>query len=293
MPCYHPISGYITKGTTKSFSIHQPRNGKPFFAQTIPCNQCIGCRLERSRQWAMRCMHESQLHKQSCFITLTYNQDNVPTDGSLNKRHFQLFIKRLRKNLKGRKIRYYHCGEYGESFGRPHYHACLFGYDPEDKQLIKNTNGIRLYSSPELETLWGLGFVTIGEVTFESAAYVARYITKKITGNQAENHYQGRNPEYTTMSRRPGIGKKWFDQYQTDIYPKDFITVREQKVKPPKYYDQLNNEKNPHQQISVKENRRLKGKTQALDNTPERLQVKEQHKTITLTQLKRSYENGT
>lgn len=293
MPCYHPISGYITKGTTKSFSIHQPRTGLPFFAQTIPCNQCIGCRLERSRQWAMRCMHESQLHKESCFVTLTYNNENLPRSGSLDKRDFQLFIKRLRASLKKKRIRYYHCGEYGETLGRPHYHACIFGYNPEDLQLIKENSGVRLYHSSSLEKLWGLGYVTVGNVTFESAAYVARYITKKITGAKAESHYQGRTPEYTTMSRRPGIGKPWLEQYQNDIYPKDFVTIREKKVKPPKYYDKLYEHRDPQGYLSIKVRRKLSGIEQVLDNTPERLQVKEAVTKINLTKLARSYEHGT
>lgn len=293
MPCYHPIDGYVTKGITKSFTIHKPRTGKPFFAQTINCGQCIGCRLERSRQWAMRCMHESQLHKESSFITLTYNPEHVPTDGSLNKRHFQLFIKKLRFSLKGRKIRYFHCGEYGETFGRPHYHACIFGYRPKDLECIKETAGIRLYSSQSLSSIWGMGFVTIGDVTFESAAYCARYITKKITGQKAKNHYQGRSPEYTTMSRRPGIGKPWFENYHKDVYPKDFVTIREKKVKPPKYYDTLKEHLDPQGYLSIKIRRRLKGKELALDNTPERLEVKERYTQINLTKLARSYENGT
>lgn len=238
-------------------------------------------------------MHESQLHRESCFITLTYNNENLPADGNLNKRDFQLFIKKLRFSLKNKRIRYYHCGEYGESLGRPHYHACLFGYNPKDLQLIKETGGIRLYISPSLEKLWGLGYVTVGQVTFESAAYVARYITKKITGTQAENHYQGRTPEYTTMSRRPGIGKPWLEQYQNDIYPKDFVTIREKKVKPPKYYDKLYEHRDPQGYLSIKIRRKLTGISQAIDNTPERLQVKEAITQINLNKLNRSYEHGT
>lgn len=294
MPCYSPLKGYWAKTRNESgkrsivFTAREGFIDKPV---DIPCGQCIGCRLERSRQWAMRCMHESQLHTQSCFITLTYNPENLPRDGSLSKRHFQLFIKKLRHHLKGRKIRYFHCGEYGESLGRPHYHACLFGYDPSDKELLTENQGIRLYSSPSLEKIWGKGFVTIGDVTFESAAYVARYITKKITGDKAESHYQGRQPEYVTMSRRPGIGKKWFEKYQTDVYPKDFITVREKKVKAPKYYDKLYEHIDPSAFEQIKIERKRKCKENELDNTPERLHVKETVKKLNLKQLKRSYEN--
>ena len=296
MPCYRPLKGYRSREKNESGKRSIVFNGRLGFVDMpvdIPCGQCIGCRLERSRQWAMRCMHESQLYERSCFITLTYDPEHVPRDGSLNKRHFQLFIKRLRKVLKGKKIRYFHCGEYGETLGRPHYHACLFNYDPEDKKLFSIAGGTRLYISELLTKVWGNGFVTVGEVTFESAAYVARYITKKITGDKAEEHYKGRLPEYTTMSRRPGIGKEWFEKYTNDVYPKDFIMVREQKVQAPKYYDKLYEHSNPSEFALIKGRRKRTAKENALDNTPERLDVKERHKTLTINQLKRRYEDGT
>lgn len=296
MPCYSPLKGYWAREKNESGKrsiVFNARSGFVDKPVDIPCGQCIGCRLERSRQWAMRCTHEAQLHEKSCFITLTYAPEHVPRDGSLNKRHFQLFIKRLRKTLKGRKIRYFHCGEYGETLGRPHYHACIFNYDPEDKILFRESHGTRLYLSESLTRIWGQGFVTVGDVTFESAAYVARYVTKKITGPKAEAHYQGREPEYVTMSRRPGIGKPWFEKYQKDVYPKDFVTVREKKVKAPKYYDKLYEHVDPIGFAEIKTKRLVKSKERALDNTPERLDVKERHTKLTLKQLKRSYENGT
>ena len=100
-------------------------------------------------------------------------------------------------------VRFFHCGEYGELLYRPHYHACLFGFDFSDKVLWSTRGGVRLYRSKILEKLWTFGFSTIGDVTFESAAYVARYCTKKITGDKADEHYNGRSPEYVTMSRPP------------------------------------------------------------------------------------------
>lgn len=142
-----------------------------------------------------------------------------------------------------------------------------------------------------MSDIWGKGFVTIGDVTFESAAYVARYVTKKITGDKAQAHYQGRNPEYVTMSRRPGIGKPWFEKYKTDVYPKDFVTVREKKMKPPKYYQKLYEHTDPSEFDKIKMKRKKKAKENALDNTPERLHVKETVKKLNLKQLKRSYEN--
>jgi hypothetical protein len=220
MPCYKPLEAWYSKDVNPS-----GRRGIVFNPSlalqrddpiNISCGQCIGCRLERSRQWAIRCMHEASLHEENSFITLTFSPEHlVARDNpwSLDVRDWQLFMKRLRKRT-GKKIRFYHCGEYGELHKRPHYHACLFGYDFPDKRLWRVVNGQRLYTSYFLQELWPYGFSTIGTVTFESAAYVARYIMKKVSGKNADDYYQwfddetgeifDRHPEYTTMSRRPG-----------------------------------------------------------------------------------------
>ena len=162
------------------------------------------------------------------------------------KRDFQLFMKKLRKKMGKKKIRFYHCGEYGPKLGRAHYHACLFGIDFEDKkfwkyskpnQAISITSKFKLYRSPTLEKLWPHGWSSIGALTFETAAYTARYILKKQLGKTALEHYNAidkntgeikeeKLPEYTTMSRRPGIGNSWYEKYKTDIYPKDYVTMR-------------------------------------------------------------------
>lgn len=206
----------------------------------LPCGQCMACRLNKSRDWATRCVLESQMHEDNCFITLTYDDAHLPKDYGLQKKDFTNFIKRLRKNT-GAKIRYYAAGEYGDLYSRPHYHACLFGWKPDDLVLYSVRNGVNLYLSDTLLKAWQYqGYVTVGDVTFESAAYVARYVTKKITGDRAEEHYCGRQPEYTVMSRRPGIGAKFFERYSTDIYGKDFLVIRDQiKCKPPRYFDRI------------------------------------------------------
>lgn len=157
-------------------------------------------------------------------------------------------MKRLRKHFYGNqkgKVRYFHCGEYGDQLGRPHHHACLFNIDFPDKELWKTREGVRLYTSKTLEKLWPYGHSTIGEVTFESAAYVARYVVKKITGEPAAAHYNGRLPEYCTMSRRPGIGRNWLEKFHDDVYPKDFIVIRGKKSKVPKYYNKCYELTNP------------------------------------------------
>lgn len=298
LPCYHPITA--TKSLKKkangrhsiSFSTG---DGQPV---QLPCGQCVGCRLERSRTWAIRCLHESSLYQNNSFVTLTYDNKNLPHDHGLHKPDFQNFMKRLRKHFPQR-IRFYHCGEYGEKLGRPHYHALLFNCDFPDKKLIKQgeIEEHNLYESPTLNRLWGLGLTSIGQVTFESAAYVARYCMKKVTGEQAEHHYTVVDPstgevhqrlaEYTTMSRRPGIGKLWYDRYKKDCFPSDFITVKGIKMKPPKFYlDHLEKE-NPDLVEHIK-NKRVISAIDSPDNSTERLVVREKVKQAQLSQIKRS-----
>lgn len=279
MPCYYPLDAW--RSTKKNPSgkygiVFVKDQGEPGSEMLVPCGQCIGCRLERSRQWAMRCVHESSLYEENCFLTLTYNDENLPPNSSLLHEDFQLFMKRLRKKY-GAGIRYYMCGEYGEEqdeelykispIGRPHFHACIFNHDFPDKMLWKTINDIKLYTSEDLDGLWNKGYATIGDVTFESAAYVARYIMKKRTGKQSDEHYnRGINyetgeikliePEYTQMSRRPGIAKKWWDEFNQDTF-KDFVTVRGIKMKPPKYYDRCLEAQQPERMLAIKEKRAL------------------------------------
>lgn len=263
---------------------------------TLPCGQCIGCRLERSRQWAMRCVHEASLYERNCFLTLTYDDQHIPPGGSLNKKDFQDFMKRLRKAV-GSGVRYFHCGEYGEKLGRPHYHACLFNYDFPDKKLWKKSEGGDLYVSDMLTELWGSGYCILGAVTFDSAAYVARYITKKITGASAESHYQGKLPEYTTMSRggrkrgQGGIGLGWYQKFKTDCYPSDSVIMRGKEMRPPKYYDNKYELDFPKEFFKVKVQRSSSVREPWDDeNSPARQMVKEQVQTLNLKQLNRSYE---
>lgn len=249
MPCYSPLQAWRGKKLPSGkreivWKRAQRADSLVDSELKLPCGQCIGCRLERSRQWAIRCVHESQLHERNCFVTLTYDQTHLPPGGSVSVREFQLFMKRLRK-VAGPGVRYFHCGEYGEELARPHYHACLFNFDFDDKTLWSVRNGVRLYRSKLLESLWPFGFSTVGDVTFESAAYVARYVMKKVTGEPKEAHYKGLNPEYVSMSRGSkkigtgGIGKGWYDKFKLDVYPGDFVVLRSMKLRPPKFYDSL------------------------------------------------------
>jgi hypothetical protein len=242
----------------------------------LPCGQCKGCRYDRSKSWAIRCVHEAQLHKENCFLTLTYRPEDLPEDQSLNKRHFQLFMKKLRKHFSDKKIRFYHCGEYGSKLGRPHYHAIIFGLDFADKRLhkIDKQTGEKLYTSATLSKIWDYGFASIGTVTFNSAAYVARYIVDKINGDLAEFHYSGRLPEYSTMSLKPGIAAGWFEKFSTDVFPHDRVIIKGREMRPPKYYDTLYERIHADAYLKIKRKRIDNAREHADDNTPERLAVR-------------------
>jgi hypothetical protein len=297
MPCYYPLKAYQCLDGHIVF--YESKRHDTVKTLSLPCGQCIGCRLERSRQWAIRCMHEAQMHTQNCFITLTYNDNHLPSDKSLHYRDFQLFIKRLRKRYPGRKIRYYMAGEYGENFGRPHFHACIFGHDFHDKKLWQRTAaGSMLYRSAKLEALWPFGYSSIGDVNFESAAYTARYIMKKVTGKQQDQHYteidqetgeiKKRTPEFNKMSLKPGIGCDFYKKYTSDIYPQDYVILRGKKVKPPKYYDKQYKIDQPYEYDELLYMREKNAKLNSEDNTPERLSVKESVTMAKLQKLKRN-----
>lgn len=300
MACYNPLKAYYDYDVLTL-------NGKPLirFGETsdesrrltLPCGQCIGCRLDRSRQWAVRCMHEAKFHPVNSFITLTYNDSFLPPDGSLHKEHFQKFMKRLRFRHSDIKIRFFHCGEYGDQLGRPHYHAIIFGYDFPDKKCFKiymnrTTGETKYYISKELEELWPYGYNIIGDVTFESCAYVSRYILKKVNGDSADEHYQGRQSEYVTMSRRPGIGYDFYVKYLTDMFPNDIIIdTRGRKSKPPRYYMNLLQDEFPLVYDMVKENRKEVAH-QLNDDDFLRLVQREEAKLLQIERLVRPYEGG-
>jgi len=289
MPCYTPLKAYRAPGGGIAFDSKRGYQDRPL---NLPCGQCIGCRWERSRQWALRCVHESQLHRKNAFITLTYDQEHLPEDLGLDVRDWQKFAKRLRKR-KGR-FRFFHCGEYGSENLRPHYHALLFGMDFDDRYPVEKKNGKTIYSSNELESVWGLGNVTVGDVSYESAAYVARYVIKKVTGDLAEEHYRRIDgetgevwkvrPEYTTMSRRPGIGARWLEKFKGDVFPSDEVVHGGRKFRPPRFYDS----KLPDAELSeLKRKRRRAVGVHADDLTPERLSVREKVAAARLSGMER------
>lgn len=275
MPCYTPLSAYRSKeftSTGKRGITFDRNSALSSEVLRLPCGQCIGCRLERSRQWAIRCMHEKRMHEYAYFITFTYSPDCLPQDMSLRKPDMQLFWKRLRK--KYGRFRYYMCGEYGETNGRPHYHAIVYGITFPDMVFYKKSrDGSSLYVSERLDETWKLGMCVIGDVTFESAAYVARYIVDKRFGPTADEHYSfvdadgvihARLPEYTDMSK--GIGKAWFEKYGAEAYQHDSVIMNGREIRPPRYYDKLQEVIDPARiEVLKRKRRRLALRLQKAD----------------------------
>ena len=289
--CYKPLKAWRDDEYNITFK-ETEGNGSNI---ELPCGQCMGCRLERSRQWAVRCVHEAKQHKENCFITLTYDPENLPEDESLKKRHLQLFWKRLRKRLAHKKIKYFACGEYGEHGGRPHYHAIIFGHDfrikhnSNDVDIISKSDYGTLFSSTSLDKIWQKGITSVGEANFETAAYVARYCTKKVNGSLAEEHYNGKTPEFATMSRgnrlakNNSIGHAWIENFYTDVYPSNEVIHQGRRMKVPAYYDKWLEKNNPELYEKVKIDRE-NSMVNKKEETKDRLYVK--HKVALLRNKK-------
>ena len=304
----------------------------------VACGQCLGCRIDRSRRWAMRCVHEASLYDSTngnSFVTLTYRDRiacdqeqlnrgfHIPDDWSLSvpwwdeqgrqrSSHFQAFMKRLRKVVP-QKVKFYQCGEYGKickhgvdleesscafcNLGRPHHHALLFNLSFPDLEAYSVQNGTTRYTSRILEGLWPYGFVDVGQVTMESAGYVARYCMKKITGDLAEEHYRSIDmdgevhelaPEYSSMSN--GIGKAWLAKYRDDVYPSDEVPVPGTGVLRgvPRYYDEILRCENEDLYEEVKAKREQGRMDSADEYTPERLMDRYKVKKAQLAHLRKT-----
>ena len=309
MTCYYPLSGWRSKkinpATGKRGVVFRRDDGYEDMPITIACGRCIGCRLDKSREWAIRCVHEAKQYEANSFITLTYKPEKLPEFGSLEKRDFQLFMKRLRKSEQrkpGNEIKYFMCGEYGSRTNRPHYHACFFNYRPTDLVLYKVKDGIPLYLSETLASHWQQGFVTVGNVTFESAAYIARYTTKKLNGEEEEKigkdgfrPYERLDPETGEVRRvtkeysaaSNGIGRAHAKKYKEQHLNNDGVHTgkgRFQKI--PKYYDNIYEHDDPDRMARIKVKRREKAEA-SKDNTTDRLRARETVKRAQIKSLKR------
>lgn len=293
MSCYHPIPGYqhktmrnpetgklITK-ISASFIPSDPDNWNEIM---VPCGQCVGCRLDYSREWAARILMECKEYKNNWFLTITYDPEHVPFGHTINKetgelienmtlvpKDLQDFLKRLRRSweydYRHKGIRFFACGEYGEKYGRPHYHLCVMNLPIPDEELefmFTNHEGDQIFNCEKIRKIWGKGLISVGQVTFNSAAYVARYIMKKQKGPDADWYYQsqGKAKEFTRMSLKPGIGAKYYETNKERIYQYDNITLPKGRssitVKPPAYFDKLYDLDEPENLTRIKQARREK-----------------------------------
>lgn len=294
MPCFRPWS-------------HKPYADRP--SVTLACGQCRGCRSDRARAWGVRIAHEASLHAENAFLTLTYSDQHYPDDGSVDVRPLQLFMKRFRTahpELK-RKLRFFAVGEYGERNWRAHFHCIVFGYGFPDRKLWKvEGSGHPQFLSAELTELWPHGLASLGNVSYQTGAYVAGYSLKKINGERAASHYQRPHPitgeivqlrpEFVTMSRRPGVGSVWFDRFAGDAFPSDFLIVDGKRVAVPPYYLRKlkASETSPnllkHQSFQIKNARVGRAAKHADNNTPERLAVREEVAELRAKLLRRELE---
>lgn len=289
MSCYRPVGAYRS---ARGVSFHRTSaDGKPVRPDVwIPCGMCIGCRAKRASDWSLRCMHEATLRESNCFVTLTYGPGNLPPGSSLCHRDFQLFMKRLRKHF-GFAVRYFMCGEYGPLHARPHYHSCLFGVDfRSDRQLSGvSASGYDMFESATLDSLWTHGRCTVQDLTRETSGYCARYVMKKLLGEaardpgarrarewtDAEGEVHERAVEYARMSLKPGIGYDWYSRFGSDVYPHDYVIADGRKERPPKYYDKLLKRTDRFVLEDIKEVREGTARLAHVDNTDERLRVRE------------------
>lgn len=307
MTCFSPGQGYASKELTvlgKRKTTTSIRNAHfPYEERTYSCNKCSGCRMAYSREWAVRMVHEMQMHPAgNAFITLTYNDKFLPktysedgklfTYGDIDYSHWTNFLKRFRKAISPIKIKFYMAPEYGDLNHRPHFHAIIFGYDFPDRTPYMERNGHTLFRSALLEKLWShpitketFGYSTIGMATFQSAAYVSRYMLKKVKGIDFDGRYERVNyetgevftvrPEKARMSNKPGIGKTWFDKFKWDAYHKDSLHMEGGLVvRPPRYYDRMFESLCPEDFDNIKIARQEAMLKMAHEHTPERLDAK-------------------
>jgi len=308
MPCSSPLAAFRPLGTGGRPRIGEPAPGQQNVETfTLSCGACLSCRIAKQRDWAIRSVHETQTTGPgaSWFLTLTYNDRHLPPDKSLSKDDLTKFLKRFRKNT-GSRIRYLACGEYGDLRLRPHFHLILWGHKFHDRVPWKTTKrGDTLFRSRTLEQAWScpdrnccptlldgsrppIGHAYMGNVTFDSAAYVAGYTTKKMTGGASFYHYLRLNaddemvsvePEFARMSRgrraddQGGIGYRWFQKFQNDVFPKDYVHIQKRgkarKYPSPRYYSKLYEQSDPEAYQALKERRESARLSRSLEDTPE------------------------
>lgn len=221
--CLYP--NYISKsGAFIGYKEKQPIDSFP-----VPCGHCVECLQDKANEWSYRVMREYALYNSiGCVLTLTYDNEHLPVDGSVSRRDFQLFLKRLRKSIDPVKIRYFGCGEYGTNNKRPHYHLVVIGWEPSDLVFVKKSKkNTILYRSPTVEKLWGQGIVGVAEVNAESVKYSAKYLQKLYFDETS-----GLTKPFLAMSTHPGFGAfEALERVSTDS-----IYLNGVRKKVPRYY---------------------------------------------------------
>lgn len=333
MACYHPNKalwyGDITANGEKKYTIIPESGPKvignkafktPLEEMEVPCGKCIGCRLDYSRQWANRCMLEAKSWTDNYMITLTYDDDHahwvrgvdqdtgeITNVTTLEPEDITKFMKDLRRSYSyhnGKKnIRFYGCGEYGSKTHRAHMHIILFNCYIEDLEpFFLNKDKQQVYLSERIRGIWGKGIVSVVKLEWQVAAYVARYVMKKRKGKESKEWYEklGIQPEFVRMSRKPGIGRNYYEENRDTIYAADEIHLERKNgnvmtIKPCKYYDRLFDLDSPEAMQAIKQERKLAMELSIynqLKNTnltkKEYLKVKEQNKIAQTEKLKRT-----
>lgn len=273
MPCTRPLEAWLAQDGGVTFDAKLAFRDKHV---SLPCGKCPDCRLRRRTEWAVRLGCEARSHLRNSFVTLTYDQEHLPGDLSLDVGHWQLFAKRARKRFG--KFRYYHCGEYGEQSQRPHYHAIIFGLNwAHDRVPFETTSdGHVLYESPSLTKTWGMGAAVVAEFSEAAASYVAKYAQKYVDKERKEERvdpFTGEvwtvRPEYATMSRRPGIGRDYYDKYRDEVFQHDSVPQNGRDYQVPRYFDRLYKEHEPSKSQMV-EARRRADRLRLLESDPYR-----------------------
>lgn len=257
MPCYHPSRVDVVRRSLVGSGVAD--------RVTVRCGRCVGCIAERSRQWAIRIVHEARVVDRAWFATLTYNDECLPAYGSLCAEDLRAFHRSMRAVCAPERFSYFSCGEYGEDTARPHYHSVLFG--PEFLDRVPHVDPRRrdVWTSPTLDAAWGYGITEFSGVTFASAAYVAGYVRKKVRVADYPDHYLRCDPdtgevvsiaeEFARMSLRPAIGRRWIERFWSDVYPADRVVLEGKVSKPPRYYDKWMDENHPDIMAEVRERR--------------------------------------
>jgi len=299
--CFYPVTAYRSRAGRSEKGgwpiVFNVADGYCDLPVQIPCGKCIGCRLDKTAQWAMRIMCEADMHEKNCYLTLTYEEDSLNEKSSLQKKDVQGFWKRLRNDLSVlygnspdyKSVRYFSAGEYGDLRKRPHYHAALFGEDFSSDR-IPWQQGVKdiLYRSPTLEKAWGKGICTIQELNHESALYIAKYVVKRLSGER-ESEYEGKQPEFALMSRRPGLAADWLKKYMNDVKGVDGVVIKNGKiVRPGRFFDSKIEAVDPKHMLKVKAERRKKIDPE--QDTYRRLEAREKLKKHQIKWKRRNYE---